>query len=140
MTEPRNHRFHSRLGPANSGHPLPSEAGGVLIVTLVLCVIIGVVVGSYLSLIGSQQGSVARSLAWNNALVVAEAGIEEAIGHLNSGIATNTLATNSWVSKGGGIYEKTNVVGRSYSVVDIKISPSVTNRDPVIVASARVPG
>ena len=114
--------------------------GGVLLVTLLICVILGTLIGSYLSLIQNQHLSVARAQAWNSALVVAEAGIEEAMAHLNSGVTTNNLAVNSWISLGGGIYEKTNFLGESFSVVDIKIRPAVTNPDPVLVATAFVPG
>ena len=114
--------------------------GGVLLVTLLICVILGTLIGSYLSLIQNQHLSATRAQAWNSALVVAEAGIEEAMAHINSGVKTNNLAVNSWVDMGGGVYEKTNFLGDSYSVVDIKIPPAVTNPDPVIVATAYVPG
>ncbi len=114
--------------------------GGVLLVTLLICLILGTLIGSYLSLIQNQHLSVARAQAWNSALVVAEAGVEEAMAHLNSGISTNNLAVNSWVSLGGGVYEKTNFLGDCYSVVDIKMRPAVTNADPVLVATAYVPG
>src|SRR5437660_4318907 len=114
--------------------------GGVLLVTLLICVILGTLIGSYLSLGQNQHLSASRAQAWNSGLVVAEAGIEEAMAHLNSGVKTNNLAINSWVDMGGGIYEKTNFLGDSYSVVDIKIRPAVTNADPVIVATAYMPG
>jgi len=116
------------------------EAGGVLLVSLLICVILGITIGSYLSLINNQSLSVARAQAWNAALVVAEAGVEEAMAHLNSGVSTNNLAVNSWAKIGTGIYEKTNYLGDSYSVVDIKLRPAVTNVNPVILATGYVPG
>src|SRR5712691_6903522 len=93
------------------------QCGGVLIVTLLFCVILGIMMGSYLSLIKAQRFSVARSQVWNSAIVVAEAGIEEAMAHLNSGVNTNNLAVNSWVGLGVGTYAKTNFVANGYSVV-----------------------
>jgi hypothetical protein len=117
-----------------------SNNGGVLLVALVTCAILGITIGSYLSLVYNQSLSVTRAQAWNAALVVAEAGVEEAMAHLNSGVSTNNLAVNSWVSLGGGVYEKTNYIGDSFSVVDIKLKPAVTNVNPVIVATAYVPG
>jgi len=114
--------------------------GGVLLVTLLICVLLGTLIGSYLSLIQNQHLSSTRAQAWNSGLVVAEAGIEEAMAHLNSGVKPNNLAVNSWADMGGGVYEKTNFLGDSYSVVDIKIAPAVTNSYPVIVATAYVPG
>src|SRR5438309_1347725 len=114
--------------------------GGVLLVALLVCVILGTLIGSYLTLVQNQHLSDARAQAWNAALVVAEAGIEEGMAHLNSGVTTNNLAVNSWFNVGEGIYEKTNFVGDSYSIVDIKIHPAVANPDPLVVATAYVPG
>src|SRR5438270_14070649 len=108
--------------------------GTVLCVTLGICGILGILIGSYLCLIQSQRLGVARAQAWNSAIVVAEAGIEEALAHLNSGISTNALATNTWNDLGSGIVGKTNFLGTSYSVVSIQSSPAVTNSDPVIVS------
>ena len=116
------------------------QSGGVLIVTLLFCVILGIMMGSYLSLIKAQRLSVARSQVWNSAIVVAEAGIEEAMAHLNSGVNTNNLAVNSWVALGLGTYAKTNFVANGYSVVTIKIPPAVANTSPLVVSRAYVAG
>ena len=116
------------------------EAGGVLLVALLICLLLGTAIGSYLTLVQNQSLSVARAEAWNAALMVAEAGVEEAMAQLNSGVNTNNLAVNSWVKVGNGIYQRTNTLGDSYSVVNIKLRPAVTNANPVIVATAYVPG
>src|SRR5205085_6275797 len=113
--------------------------GGVLLVTLLVCAILGILIGSYLSLIQNQYLSAARDQAWNTALVVAEAGVEEAMAHLNSGVTTNNLAVNSWMTVATGTYQKTNFLGANYSVVNIKLRPAVTNIYPVIVSKAYVP-
>lgn len=95
---------------------------------------------SYLSLVNTQHRSVVRSSAWHKALVVAEAGAEEAMAQLNSGVTTNNLEVNSWNALGGGNYQKKSQVGDSYSIVTIKIAPAVTNSCPVIISAAEVPG
>ena len=59
------------------------DHGSVLIVVLVSTVIIGVTLASYLNLVSNQNLSIMRSMAWNEAVAVAEAGIEEAMAHLN---------------------------------------------------------
>src|SRR5437660_2806814 len=100
--EPCEDRFVSMKQLSNHRKGLHA---GVLLVTLLLSVIVGILIGSYLSLLQNQHLSVARGQAWNAALVVAEAGIEEAMAHLNSGVSTNNLAVNSWLSLGGGVYE-----------------------------------
>src|SRR4029077_2729262 len=87
--------------------------GSVLVVTLCFCAVLGVLIGSYLSLIGTQHRSVIRSNAWQKALVTAEAGVEEAMAQLNS-VGLNSLALNSWVSLGGGMYQRTNFLADSY--------------------------
>jgi hypothetical protein len=110
-----------------------------LAVTMVLCGILVILIGSYAFMVQTQSLAVARSQSWNYAIVVAEAGIDEAMAHLNSGVSTNNLATNSWTSVGSGLYSKTNTLGNSYSVVTIMIAPAVTNAFPVIVATSYVP-
>src|SRR6266581_7591710 len=76
-------------------------AGSVLLVTLATCVILGVLMGSYLSMIKSQHFSVARGQAWNSALVVAEAGVEEAMAQLND---TNLPANHQSVLTAQGFW------------------------------------
>ena len=114
--------------------------GSVLVVTLSITTILAILISSFLCLLRTQYLSVARAQYWNNALAVAEAGIEEAMAHLNSGVTTAHLATNTWLSLGSGIVGKTNFLGTSYSAITIQIPPAVTNPDPVIVSTAYVPG
>src|SRR5437879_13363525 len=96
--------------------------------------------GSYFALVQVQSAAVSRSQGWNSAIIVAEAGVEEAMAHLNSGVTTNNLAVNSWTDAGGGNYRKTNYVGTSYSLVTIKIHPAATNPYPLVVSRSYVPG
>jgi len=121
-------------------HKSRRQQGTVLFVTLAICAILGILIGSYLYLIRTQRFSVSRAQAWENALVVAEAGVEEAMAHLNSGVSTNNFGTNSWASLGGGNYAKTNYLGSNYWAVTIQTSPAVTNATPVIVSTGYVPG
>jgi hypothetical protein len=117
-----------------------SMQGSVLCVTLLSGTVLAILLGSYLSMVGTHSLTVERSQSWNTALVVAEGGVEEAMAHLNSGVTTHTLGTNSWVDAGGGNYAKTNWLGDSYSAVNIQIAPAVTNECPVILSTAYVPG
>jgi len=110
-----------------------------LVVTMVLCGILVLLMGSYVGVVETQSLAVARSQSWNYAIVAAEAGVEEAMAHINSGVGTNNLATNSWASVGTGLYSKTNTLGSSYSVVTIEVAPAVTNAYPVIISKSYVP-
>src|ERR1051326_6354767 len=87
------------------------SAGGALMILVLICALMGTLMVSYLSLIQSQHLSVARAQAWNSAVVVAEAGIEEGMALLNSGVPSSGWATHSWASLSGSNWRKTNSLG-----------------------------
>jgi hypothetical protein len=78
----------------------------VLLASLVFIAVLSLVVASYLGLSAAQTVSVARSQAWNAAIAVAEAGVEESLAQLNAGIGIGALnlAANGWEAKAGGNY------------------------------------
>ena len=61
----------------------PAPGGNVLIITLVFFGIVALTTASYLSLAKSRALIRARSEAWNTALPVLEAGLEEGFTHLH---------------------------------------------------------
>ena len=75
--------------------------GSVLAITLIISGIMGTLMGSYLYLVETQRISVARAQAWNRSVVVAEAGVEEAMALLNSGVSSPNFAIFPWTSSGG---------------------------------------
>jgi hypothetical protein len=108
------------------------QAGSVLVVSLVTTAILGIALASYLTLVRAQNLSVMRSLAWNSCIPVAEAGIEEAMTHLNlSGISN--LESSGWVLGEGG-YTKRRSMGDSYFVATIS-----TDNPPDITSDGFVP-
>ncbi len=134
------------------GDQFPARASGsVLLVTLGLCIILGVALGSYLSLIKTQHFSVARARAWNSALVVAEAGVEEALAQLNDtnlirlGIQTaQGFNANKWQPPNAthSGYWKTNILTDGtytngyYDVTIFTNNPS----NPMIISTGYVSG
>ena len=78
------------------------EQGKVILLCLFTMIAVGVVLVSYLSLGSSHSVMTARSQAWNIALPVAEAGLEEGLTQLNY-THGNNLTSNGWskVSSGG---------------------------------------
>jgi hypothetical protein len=70
--------------------------GNVLIMTLIFSGIVALTVAGYLSLAKSRSLMRARSLAWNTAIPVLEAGIEEGFTHLKDDSAAPTA--NGWTS------------------------------------------
>ncbi len=99
-----------------------ARQGGVLMVTLFMVSLIGFFIFSYLYLVRTQRALAARSQAWNSALALAEAGLEEALAQLNPGAPAPVIdrTANGWGAVSGGFYgpmtRALNNVG-SYSVV-----------------------
>ncbi len=106
--------------------------GNVLLVTLVTTAIVGFVLASFLALVKAQNYSTMRSQAWNASMPVIEAGIEEALTHLNKSGTTN-LSADGWLSV-NGVYAMTRQIGDSYYVVTIS-----ADSNPVIVSRGYVP-
>src|SRR2546428_119674 len=65
------------------GRPRSVQNASALVMTLVTGVLVGTVLGSYLVLINNRNQSAMRAMAWNSAIPVLEAGIEEALTHFN---------------------------------------------------------
>lgn len=107
------------------------EGGSVLLIVLVTVGIIGITMAAYLDLVSNQNLSTMRSLQWNSAIPVAEAGIEEALTHLYHN-ATNR-ASNGWVLE-DGVYTKERVLGETRFVTTI----SSADRTPEIISKAYV--
>ncbi|MGH8245424.1 MAG: DUF7305 domain-containing protein, partial [Gammaproteobacteria bacterium] len=103
-------------------------------VALFVAGVIGIVLVSALTLIKSQNQSVARSQAWNHCIPVIEAGIEEALAHLNNPRETS-LAVNGW-TQNGSIYSNSGKTGGDsfFDVFIINTNPLM----PVIVCTGYV--
>jgi hypothetical protein len=117
--------------------------GSALTVTLLTCTILGVILVACLSLIGSQQLLVGRSQNWNQALVVAEGGVEEALALLNSGVQSPNFAVFPWTSSGGGVFKNdTNRPASKFgtSYYEVFITNGFAGSNPVIIAKSYVPG
>jgi hypothetical protein len=111
--------------------------GNILLVTLLTCVILGVTLASYLGLVSNQNRSVMRSLAWNSAIPVLEAGIEEALTHLKYH-GMESLGGHGWSTTDGRHYLKEIMIDNSHCVVVIdRADPS--SETPIIYSTAFVP-
>src|SRR5258707_1101486 len=73
-----------------------SEEGSMLAIAIITCAILGTMLGSYLVLINSRNQAAMRAMGWNAAIPVLEAGIEEALTHLNDD--KTTPGANAWTS------------------------------------------
>src|SRR5262245_30249075 len=121
----------------------PVSQGSSLVVTLLTCALLGTLVGSYLYLSATQNLSVTRSQNWNQAMVVAEGGVEEAMALLNSGVQAPNFGIFPWTSAGGGVFKNdTNrpacKFGTSY--YQVFITNGFAGANPVILSRGYVPG
>jgi hypothetical protein len=84
--------------------PGTGEQGTTLLVALFLTTILAVTIAGYLRHAYQQHYLSMRSQVWNTSMATTEAGIEEALQHLNAN-PTN-LSANGWV-KSGSLYTMT---------------------------------
>lgn len=89
------------------------ESGSVLIGALIIALVLGVTLISYLSLTSNQYRSIFRSQTWSTSLALTEAGIEEALAMVNKYVDTGTDVAN-WVNTAGA--DGWTVSGNVYSV------------------------
>jgi hypothetical protein len=121
-----------------------SDSGSVLVVALVMSTVLAIILGSYLTLVASRNRITMRSQAWNEAIPVLEAGIEEGFTHLYDD--SGSLANNGWSAvliNSNLVYQKTRYFtnnsffnDKSYCVVTL--SNAVTTQ-PVIYSQGFVP-
>ena len=117
--------------------PYPSnrrsrENGTALMISMLIVAVMGVSMGSYLTLVSSQNHSVARSLAWASAIPAAEAGVEEALTHLTRNDLVN-IASDGWVLKGDGWYQKSGNLGGGFGYVT-----RIQNVNPPLIVSTGI--
>src|SRR5262245_26315521 len=107
-----------------------SQQGSVLVMTVVSCALIGSVLCSYLVLISGRNQRAMRAMAWNSAIPVLEAGLEEALTHLQDDKSNPTA--NDWTVdhvSGHKVYWKNRVLpdGSYFYVTNFDVSsPSPT--------------
>ena len=101
--------------------------------SLLTAAVIGTALGSYLTLISNQNQSVFRSMTWNEAIPVAEAGIEEALTQIHYYSTTNFSANWTWGLD--GCYHKKRSVGTDGAYYDVAVK---LVEPPVITSTAYV--
>ncbi len=109
--------------------------GNILIVTLVVTGLAGLALIAYLGLVSQQTKVTARSQTYQSCMTVAEAGIEDALAHLNkNGIgATKDLTEGEW-KKDKDMFTVTRDFGDGYYKVTIK-----PGARPIITSTGYLP-
>jgi hypothetical protein len=98
------------------------QDGNVFLMVIVSTGILSVAcLGSYLSLASTEHRSVMRSQAWNTAMPLAEAGVEEALSHITRN--TNNFAADGWTPQGTNTYTKQRTLSTGTYSVSLSGSP-----------------
>jgi hypothetical protein len=112
-----------------------NEGGSTLMMVLVVTGIIGFLMVSYLTLLRSQNNSVFRSQVWNSTIPLIEAGLEEAMAHMNQNGLTNILSpqnpipnlyADGWTNA-NGVAVMSRSLGDARYVVTIATNITSTN-------------
>jgi hypothetical protein len=115
------------------------RAGSILVAAMTICIVIGTILGSALLLLQSRYKINIRATAWNTAIPVAEAGVEEAMTHIQDDTSSNPGA-NSWAGTniaGQSIYwKRRSFSDGSYFYATIY---NITSNAPTIYSSGFVP-
>ena len=115
--------------------------GNVLLATMLVTLIVGVALSSYLTLVSSQNQSTLRSQAWNNSIPIMEAGIEEALTALQYYRSANMDKSGWTFNAADGFYHtsgtlrngSTQNAPNAYSYdVGIKLPPLGQPDQPII--------
>jgi len=107
--------------------------GGVLVITIVISALVGLMLAAYLSMVSTQISFTQRSQIWNNCIPLCEAGVEEALAHLNHQHTVSNFAINDWVEE-RGIYHKNREFDQGECLMRIDDS-----YPPVITVVGKIP-
>ncbi len=102
----------------------------MLVVTLLTALIFVGVLTAYLLMVSNNQKSTVRSEAWNRAIPIAEAGVEEAMAHLQKNVPQRLFASG-WAINGTNLVKSLpkGIFTDGYYSVGISI-----NTNPVITS------
>jgi len=109
------------------------KRGGILVVVVVMCGIVGATLMAYLGMVQSQERFVHRSAVWNSCIVLCESGVEEALSHINHRNTGSNFAINGWSYSSSAFRKPQYLCGGK---CEMMIS---TNYPPIITVSAKLP-
>jgi hypothetical protein len=118
-----------------------NESGSVLMIALVMAGILGVSMISYFLLMSHQNRMVFRGQAWNHALTLAEAGVEDGLAQLNRKFGTNNSrgGVNGWSGATWGpaaLATPRALSGGTYTATISDGMPIITSTGRVAVANS----
>lgn len=108
-----------------------TKHASVLLVALFVSLVIGLALAAFLSLTTQHRRAAGRSYAWNAAMPIVEAGIEEAMAHLNSN--HNNRRCCGWGVSGTNVTQ-----GRTFGDGYFLVNVSTNQKNPVITCHGYV--
>ena len=122
--------------------------GSTYLMVITVMVFVGVMLAAYLSLVASQNAAAGRSQTWNRSVPVLEAGIEEAMGHLNKNgtpdsggtVSLASLSGDGWDNSGSlnGPWTKQGWIDGDFYYVSIGAWDGTTAKFPTISSTGYV--
>jgi len=110
-----------RGNPCFSRFDARKRSASALLVILIIAGILAAAIGTYLALTSQGNSNVKRSIGWNAALPLAEAGVEEALSHVV--LNTNQFGKDGWTLSSEG-FGKQRLLGDGYYSVNISGFPN----------------
>ena len=111
---------------------ISNERGSVLLGALVILGLLALTLMATLKMVSTQRTIVNRTQKWNLAIPVCEAGVEDAMAHLNYSGTTN-LGSDGWSLTTNGNYLRSNNISSGYYSATIS-----TALPPVIISQGYV--
>jgi hypothetical protein len=108
--------------------------GFTYVTVVVTMIVVGLMLAAYLKLVAVQNQLTMRSQVWNRSVPVLEAGIEEALAHLNKNASPDAagnfnpqLTADSWIADPDGGWHKLGSVGGDFYYVKISAWPTASS-------------
>lgn len=125
---------------------LARQQGSAYMTVVITAIVVGAMLVAYLKMITVQNQFTMRSQAWNRTVPVLEAGVEEALAHLNQNAAPDSggsfnlnLASDGWQAAPGGGWYKIGQIGDDYYYTKISsFSPGANGYYPFITSTGYV--
>src|SRR5258705_2506142 len=101
--------------------------GGTLVTVLMVSLVVGMMLVAYLGMLSYQHRFSQRSQVWNNCIPMCEAGVEEALAHMNYAMTVN-FQSDGWSPLIASNYRKERSLngGTIRMAIDNLMPPTVT--------------
>ena len=119
---------------------LRRDSGSTYMTVVITMIVVGAMLAAYLQMVSVQNQFTMRSQTWNRSVPVLEAGVEDAMAHLNKNAAADdtgtfvvNLTADGWQSAAGGGWYKVAQIGEDFYYTKItSFTPGTVGYYPFI--------